>query len=97
MFPGRIIIFSGALLDPHARLVFHYQTTAFGATLQARYKGTSLVHPDDLKQRIQKCIQGITTKVIQSVMTAITSRLQECIERHGGHRQSVLVKQRLFR
>ena len=41
----------------------------------------------ELKQRILDFIQGIPKSVLQRVMTAFPSRLQECIERHGGHYQ----------
>jgi hypothetical protein len=47
---------------------------------------------DDLKQRIRECTQGIPKEMLR-VTTAMPSRLQECIERHGGHLQSVIFKQ----
>jgi len=47
----------------------------------------------DLQQQILECIQEIPKEMLQRVMTACPSRLQECIERHGGHIQSVIFKQ----
>ena len=47
----------------------------------------------DLKQWNLECIQGIPKEMLQRVMTAFPSRLQECIERHGGHLQNVIFKQ----
>jgi len=46
----------------------------------------------DLKQWIQEIIQGIPKELLQRVMTAFALRLQECIEWHGGHLQSVTFK-----
>jgi hypothetical protein len=48
---------------------------------------------DELKRRIQECIQGIPNKMLRRVMTSLPSRLKECIERNGGHLQSVIYKQ----
>jgi hypothetical protein len=47
----------------------------------------------ELQQKILECIQEIPKEMLQRVMTAFPSRLQECIERHGGHIQSVIFKQ----
>jgi len=47
---------------------------------------------DDLKQRILECIQGISQEMLQLVMTNFPWRLQECIERHGGHLRSAILK-----
>jgi hypothetical protein len=60
---------------------------------------TSKVHEkrpaniSDFKQRILQCIQGIPKELLQRDMTAFPLRLQECIERHGGHLPSVVFKQ----
>jgi len=47
----------------------------------------------DLKQQILECIQGISKEMPQRVVTSFPSCLQECIERHGGHIQIVILKQ----
>jgi len=47
----------------------------------------------DLHQQILECIQGIPKDTLQSVMTTFPSRLQECIVRHGDHKQCVILKQ----
>jgi len=39
----------------------------------------------DLKQRILECIEGILKEMLQFIMIAFSSRLQECIERHKFH------------
>jgi hypothetical protein len=54
---------------------------------------TRPANTDHLKQRIRECTQGIPKEMLQRVMTAFLSRLQECIERHVGHLQSVIFKQ----
>jgi hypothetical protein len=48
---------------------------------------------DDLKKRIWECVQGISKEMLQHVMTAFPSQLQECIEQHGCHLQRVIFKQ----
>jgi len=47
----------------------------------------------DLKHQILECIQGIPKALLERVIAAFPLRLQECIERHGGHLQSVIFKQ----
>jgi len=48
---------------------------------------------DHLKQRIRYGIQGIHSETLRRVTTLFPSRLQECIEQHGGHLQRVILKQ----
>jgi len=47
----------------------------------------------DLKHQILECVQGIPKPLLYRVITAFPLQLQECIERHGGHLQSVIFKQ----
>jgi len=51
-----------------------------------------LLNADDQKQRILEVIQEIPTEMLHHVMTALPSRLQECIERYSGHLQWVIFK-----
>jgi len=48
---------------------------------------------DDLKHRILECIQRSPKEMLQRVITAFPSLLQQCTERHGGQLQSVIFKQ----
>jgi hypothetical protein len=42
---------------------------------------------DNQKQRIREYFKGFSKEILESVMTAFPSQLQECMERHGGHPQ----------
>ena len=54
---------------------------------------TRPVNIDYLKRRILECIQRISKEMLKRVITAFPLRLQECTERHGGHLQSVIIRQ----
>jgi hypothetical protein len=55
--------------------------------------GTRPANTDDLKQGILECLQGNTEEMLQRVTVSFPTRMQECIERHGGYIQSVILKQ----
>jgi len=61
--------------------------------VKSKVYGTLAANIADLKQRILECIQGIPKEMLQCIMTAFTSRLQECIERHSLHLQSFIFRQ----
>ena len=84
-----------------AHLILCYQTTSFGVMskvmsmkliLPILVMWTYLANTDDLKQRIRECIQGISKEILQHVVTHFPLWLQDCIEHHGGHQQSVIFK-----
>jgi len=95
IFPGRHISRFGEITWP-SRSPDHAVPDYFlwgYITNKVRVYATLPANIADLKQRIMESIQGIPKETLQRVMTAFPSRLQECIERHAGHLQSVTFKQ----
>lgn len=45
-----------------------------------------------LKQRIRRCIKGISPDTIQAAMLSLPDRCRECIHRRGGHLDNVVFK-----
>jgi hypothetical protein len=90
-FRADSFLVSGTSPGPPASLTLQYQAIYFlWGYVKSKVYETPPANIDDLKSRILECIQRIPKEMLQRVMTAFPSRLQECIERHGGHLQSVL-------
>ena len=86
------LFISGTSPGPPAHLTLQYQTSSTGDMLNVKYMKHVLLNADDQKQRILEVIQEIPTEMLHHVMTALPSRLQECIERYSGHLQWVIFK-----
>ena len=93
MFPGRLISRFGDITWPARSPDLAVPDYFLWGYVKSKVYETRPANIDDLKQRIRECTQGIPKEMLQRVMTAFPSRLQECIERHGGHLQSVIFKQ----
>jgi len=80
LFPGRLISHFGDITWP-ARSPEHAVSYYFvWGYLKSKVYETRPANIADLKQRILECIQGNPKEMLQHVMTAFPSRLQECIE-----------------
>jgi len=78
----------------HARLPDHAAPDYFfWGYVKSKVCGNRSSNIADLKQRILECIQGILKEMLLCVLTVLPSRMQECIERHGGQLKSVTFKQ----
>jgi hypothetical protein len=87
MFPDRLVTRFGDINCPvHSPELVVPDYFLWGYVRSKVYE-TRPANIAGLKQRILDCIQRIPKLVLKSVMTAFPSRLQECIERHGGHHQ----------
>ena len=93
VFPGRLISHTGDITWP-TRLPDHAVPDYFlWGYVKSKVHETCPANIADLKQRILECIQGNPKEVLQHAMTAFPSWLQECIEWHGSHIQSVIFQQ----
>jgi len=93
MFPGRLISRFGDVTWHTCSPDLAEPGYFFLGCAKSKVYETPPANIDDLKRRILESIQRIPKEMLQRVMTAFPSRLQECIERHGGHLQSVLFNQ----
>jgi len=60
--------------------------------VKSKVQETHPANTAPFKRRILRHIPGILKEMLH-VMTAFTSRLQECTEQHGGHLQNVILEQ----
>ena len=65
----------------------------FWGHVKSKVYGTGPANIANLKHRFQECFQGAPKEMLQRLTTTLSSRMQECIERHGGHIQSVIFEQ----
>jgi len=80
LFPGRLISHSGDITWPTHSPDHAVPDYFLCGYIKSKVYETHPASSADLKQRILECIQGNPKEMLQHVMTAFPSRLQECIE-----------------
>ena len=88
MFPDRFVTRFGDITWPALSPDLEVTDYFLWGYVRSKVYETCPANIADLKQRILDSIQGIPKSVLQRVMAAFPLRLQECIERHGGHYQA---------
>jgi len=96
LFPSRLISHSGDITWPaHSPDLAVPDYFLWGYVRSKVYKLYEICPANiyDLKHQILECVQGIPKALLRRVITVFPLQVQECIERHGGHLQSVIFKQ----
>ena len=93
LFPGILISHFGDIIWPARSPDLAVPDSFLRVYVESAVHATRPANIDDLEHRILERIQRIPKEMLQRVMTAFPSRLQECTERRGGHLQCVVFKQ----
>ena len=87
VFPGRLISHFGQIIWPTRSLDHAVPDCFLQGYVKSKVYKTCPANTADLKQRILQCMQVIPKEMLQHVMTAFPSRLQECTECCGCYIQ----------
>ena len=91
-FPGRLLSQFGDIQWPSNSLDLTAADFFLWGYLKAQVYTHNLPDINSLKNAIRQEIVNVTKDTVHRVMASVPGRWQQCLDRHGGHLQDVVLK-----